>query len=126
MSKRKGFRERRKHKRFEMPTDSFVTLGPQGTIIGKIVDMSAGGLSFGYIDGQESVKKLSELDIFCMDNGFRLKEVRFKTAWEFETPNELPASSQTMRRSGVRFKKLSRGQRSQLKDFLENHPTGDL
>ena len=126
MTKGKGLNERRKHKRFQVPTGAFVALGPQGTILGKIADISVGGLAFAYINGQEPSKSLSELDIFFMDNGFCLRKVRFKTAWDFEIPNELPVNSETMRRSGVRFKKLRHNQKSQLKHFIEKHTMGEV
>jgi hypothetical protein len=126
MTNEKKPTERRKHKRFQMPTGAFVVLGPHGKILGKVVDISVSGLAFGYINGQGPLKGLSELDMFFMDIGFCLREVRFKTAWDFEIPNELPVNSETMRRSGVRFKKLRRSQRSQLKCFIENHTLGQM
>ena len=126
MINRKGLKERRKYKRFQVPTGAFVALGPHGKILGKVVDISVSGLAFGYINGQGSLKGLSELDMFFMDIGFCLREVRFKTAWDFEIPNELPVNSETMRRSGVRFKKLRRSQRSQLKCFIEKHALGQM
>jgi hypothetical protein len=101
-------------------------LGPHGTILGKIVDISAGGLAFGYINGHGPFKSSSELDILFLDNGFFLQKVRFKTAWDFEIPNELPVSAETMRRSGVRFKKLKNNQKSMLKYFIENHAVGEV
>ena len=52
MINRKGLKERRKHKRFQVPTGAFVALGPHGKILGKVVDISVSGLAFGYINGQ--------------------------------------------------------------------------
>jgi hypothetical protein len=93
--------------------------------VGKVVDISLGGLAFGYIDGQKPFRRSSELHMFCLEEGLCLRDVRFKTVWDFEIPNEVPVNSEAMRQSGVRFKKLGRDQRSQLKYFIEKYSMGE-
>ncbi len=125
MTKRKDAVERRKHRRFQIPSGAFVELCPRGAIVGKVVDISLGGLAFGYIDGQKPFRRSSELHMFCLEEGLCLRDVRFKTVWDFEIPNEVPVNSEAMRQSGVRFKKLGRDQRSQLKYFIEKYSMGE-
>jgi hypothetical protein len=113
--------ERRKHKRFQVPQGAFVTLGPRGRVLGKIVDISVSGVAFGYIDGKKPSKGVDELDILFMDSGFSLRKVQFETMWNSEVPNEVCYNPEPMRRSGVEFKELESNQASELKCFIENH-----
>ena len=115
--------ERRKHKRFQIRKGGFVGLGPYFGKVGPIIDVSIGGLGFRYIGSEET--NGSYLDIFLADDDFYLRNVRFKTIWDFKTVDETLSSSVTMRRRGVQFKKLTDHQRSQLEYFIKNHTVGE-
>jgi hypothetical protein len=119
--------ERRAHKRFQVPMGSFVSLGSNGSVLGQILDVSMGGLSFRYI-GDEA-ENGSRLDIFSTEHDLHLAKVPFKPVKDFEIDNQVlykmggkahPHCS-TMRRGSVKFHKLSRKQRSELKKFLQAH-----
>jgi len=116
-------RERRKHKRFQVPKGGFVGLGPYFGKVGPIIDVSKGGLGFRYVGSAES--NGSYLDMFLADKDFFLREVRFKPIWDSQIVNEKLSSSVTMRLQGVQFKKLTHYQRSQLEYFIQNHTTGE-
>jgi hypothetical protein len=118
--------ERREHERFEVPQGAYVTLGPGGRVLGKIVDISMSGVAFGYIDGVEPSKGSNELDLFFMDSSFSLRKVPFKTIWNIEIPNEIHYSTEPMRHTGVQFKRLKRNQASELKSFIESHDVGNV
>jgi hypothetical protein len=45
--------------------------------------------------------------------------------WDSKIVNKNPSSSVTMRLQGVKFKKLTRSQKSQLEYFIQNHTTGE-
>jgi hypothetical protein len=117
-------RERRKHKRFQVPKGAFVGLGPYFGKVGPIIDVSRGGLAFRYIGSAES-NGGSYLDMFLADKDFFLRQVQFKPMWDSKIVDEKPSSSVTMRRQGVRFKKLTHYQRSQLEYFIQNHTMGE-
>ena len=117
-------RERRKHKRFQVPKSTFAGLGPYFGKVGPIIDLSMSGLAFRYVGSAESNGE-SYLDMFLADKDFSLREVRFKPIWDSKMVNETPLSSVTMRLQGVQFKKLTRYQRSQLEYFIQNHTTGE-
>jgi hypothetical protein len=126
---RKPSAEQRAHKRFEVPMGSFVSLGSKGSVLGQILDVSMGGLSFRYI-GDESDNG-SHLDIFSTEHHFHLGKVPFKPVKDFEIDNQVlykmggkaHPHCRTMRRGSVKFHKLSRKQKSQLKNFIKNHAT---
>jgi hypothetical protein len=119
--------EQRAHKRFEVPMGSFVSLGSNGSILGQILDVSMGGLSFRYIgDGFENG---SHLDIFSTEHDFHLRKVPFKPVKDFEIDNQVlykiggktHPHCRAMRRGSVKFHRLSRKQKSELKKFLKTY-----
>jgi len=122
MSKTNQPSEQRQHRRFEVPTSSFVS---NNTVMGQIMDVSIGGLAFCYI-GKEFTDG-SYLDVFAPEHDFHLNKVPCKAVGDFEIRNKVlskigdtaPAHFKTMRRGSVEFCELSPGQRSQLKDFLQ-------
>ena len=119
--------EQRAHKRFEVPMGSFVSLGSNSSVLGQILDVSMGGLSFRYI-GDEP-KNGSHLDIFSTEHDFHLGKISYKPVKDFEIDNQVlykmggkaHPHCRTMRRGSVKFHKLSRKQRSELKKFLQTH-----
>jgi len=116
--------ERRKHKRFKVQDSAFVVVGapfrPHSTKVGQIIDMSMGGLAFGYIADEDRSNASSELGIFLADNSFHLRQIPFETISDLKT-NRVPFSSISMRRSGVQFGELTHDQISQLEYFIQNH-----
>jgi hypothetical protein len=122
--------EQRKHERYLVPTGSFVSLGNNGSILGQILDVSMGGLAFRYIG--ENSSNGSHLDMFSTEHHFHLRKVPFRSVTDFEIDNLLLCKiggrvhphCRTMRRGSVRFHKLSRKHKSQLKHFLENFAVG--
>ena len=59
--------EQRKHDRFIPKENAFAALGRKYTRVGKIKDISVGGLAFEYIAGEESNNNASEIDIFLVE-----------------------------------------------------------
>jgi hypothetical protein len=121
MSKRK---EHRKCKRLQAPKGVFVGVGPYNTKVGRLRDISMGGLAFRYI-GTDEPPNGSYLDIFLTDHDFYLGHVPFKVVSDFELSNKAPSSSTTMRRCCLRFRKLTNQQRAKLKEFLHSHAIGE-
>ena len=117
--------ERRKHRRMEVRDGAFVLLGPHSTKLGRIIDISMGGLAFSHMAREKPSSGLFELDIFTIDTDFYLERVVFETISDFKT-HENPFSSITMRRSGVRFGELGHSQVSQLEDFMQKYTVGEV
>jgi hypothetical protein len=112
--------ERRKHKRFEVPIGAFVVLGPQSTLVGRIIDISMGGLAFRHVDKENPPGGLDELDVFIIEDDFCLKHVPCETVSDLET-YESPFGSFIIRESAVQFRDLTPRQMSQLEHFIHNH-----
>jgi hypothetical protein len=118
------FVERRRHQRFQVPKNVFVTLGPHYVKLGQMIDVSMDGLAFCYKDREEPSDESFELDIFLAGNSFYLYKVSYETISDFETKG-VPLRSPTMRRCSVQFGQLTHHQISQLKHFIENYATGE-
>jgi hypothetical protein len=124
MTDRKKRVERRKHKRFDIPTGTFVSCRPHGPRLGEIINVSRGGLAFRYYGGNETSQESNELNIFLEEGNFHLNDVLFQTVTDFGI-HETPFSSLTMRRSSVRFDGLTDHQVSQLQNFIDNYAIGE-
>jgi hypothetical protein len=117
--------DRRKHNRCRVPTDSFVAFGYHGTILGQIIDISMGGMSFRYIDSKELPDE-SHLDMHMSEHDLCLDRVPFKTISDSEIPNTVackiievvPLSCKSMKRGGVQFGKLTPEQTPQLEYII--------
>jgi hypothetical protein len=117
MAKKK---EQRKHKRFQGPKGLFVGVGPENTKVGRVSDLSVGGLAFCYV-GIEEPSGGSYLDLFFTDKDFYLGRLRFKTVSDCELIEKEPSCSETLRRCGVKFRKPTRHQKAELERFIQNH-----
>jgi hypothetical protein len=122
---KKEVTERRKEKRFRMPTGAVVAFRPGYLKLGRIIEIGKGGLSFSYIADEELPNLSSQLDIFLAIQNFYLYNVPFKTIWDFETDNVRFASIRT-RRSGLKFEHLTTDQISRLESFIHNHTAGKV
>ena len=119
--------ERRRHQRFQMPSSAFAGLSPYYGKLGRILDLSMGGLAFHYI-GTEEPNGSTSIDIFMNDLDsyldFYLRNVTFKTISDFPVVTDGLATV-TLRRMGVQFGKLTQGQRAALEHFIEEHAIGE-
>ena len=115
--------DRRKHKRFQLPMSAFAGLGPYFGKVGRILDISMGGLAFRYIGGEEP-NGSTYIDIFMNDLDFYLRNLQYKTISDFPVVTD-SLSTVTLRRRGVHFVKMKPQQRDALKDFIEEHAIGE-
>jgi hypothetical protein len=114
--------EKRKHKRLDTPRDAVVflrTSWPDFTIVGKIIDVSTGGLAFLYTAARMHEDEPRKLDIILADSRFSLREIPFKTVSDVEIPVECPVGFMTPRRRGVQFGHLTENQRLELAYFIQ-------
>jgi len=118
--RRKGTRKR-SHQRFKAKEGAYAALEADHNIIGMIMDISKGGLSFQYIfDGRE-VSGSVMVDILRKGKAFHLKNVPFKVTSDFPVDKKVPFSTITLRHCGGKFRVLTDEQTSQLDHFLNNH-----
>ena len=136
--------EHRYHKRFQLNENAFalirpVSAGPlkifgkgMGGVacavfdarpakLGKIDNISMGGLMFHYVDSKTQLSEALVLDILLADCGFYLANIAYKTLADVVIPEDLPGDPFAMRQVRLQFHKLNAIQHAKLHDFILNH-----
>jgi len=117
--------ERRQFRRFLTDNRAFACLRPDFGRLGKIKDISKGGLAFGYLSSDGLREEPSEIDIFLSGDGFYLPNVPCRVIYDFQIgENFIPTSFLHDRLCGVGFGQLTEGQKSKLQLFLSKYVTG--
>ena len=138
--------EYRYHKRFQLKKDAFALIRslPTGSLkidgksmgciasavfdakparLGKIDNISMGGLMFHHVDSQVQINQAVVLDILLADSGFYLANIPFKTITDVLLPDDVSSDTIKMRQVRLQYLKLNPVQRASLKDFILNHGT---
>jgi hypothetical protein len=123
--------ERRMYKRFQVKDWIFSVLVPRYDRLGKIIDISKGGLSFNYIarhEDEETCKKSSSFAIEVFEGGAGKSLVRLpcKAIYARDAEDAQPGDLAAIRRCGVEFDDLSPSQAVQLESFLQEYTTVEL
>ena len=120
--------DQRRWARFPVPSESAFTVFKRHrfrpSLMGNIVDIGLGGLSFRYIADEKCSSRLSHIDILSTDGRFSLNKVKVKTISDFEISNEASAGFET-RQCGVQFGDLTDNQKSDLRYFIQTYTTAD-
>ena len=117
--------EQRQFRRFFVDDRAFACLRPHFVKLGKIKNISRGGLAFEYLCDEGCKEDSSELDIFLSGNRFYLPKMPCKVVYDFQTGEDLtPMSTFQDRRCGMQFGELTEEQESKLRLFLDDYSTG--
>jgi hypothetical protein len=117
--------EGRKHKRFQVVGDAFVLLRPSYYAVGRIIDISMGGLTFDYMVAKEEPIHATALEIFLPDGSFHSGNIPCQAIWDMIT-YESPLTSTKKKRCGVQFGQMTDAEEAQLEYFIDNHTTAML
>jgi len=115
--------DRRKYIRYKVNKDAFAVIRTSDNKLGRIRDVSKGGLSFEYITKGDPAEGLTELDIFTTENDFYLKLLPVQVIMDSTLESEHVFSSLEMRRLAVQFGEMTPIQMSKLDYFLQHHTT---
>ena len=121
--------ERRKYVRFIALPNTYAALGSSFTKIGKIRDISMGGLAFEYFSGTEdSIRRDSTVTIFMTVNNFYLANLpcRMMSDHPKHNSNETYSlnPSYLVKRCSLQFMAISEDQRQQLEYYLNKYTHG--
>ncbi len=119
--------ERREKARYRPQKLTFIAIKPQFVKLGKILDISEGGLCFQYLvkDDQIGDAPALEADIFMSENGYYLPDVSCKMVWDTPIQQDMtfPSGFQS-RRCGLQFGRLTKDQKGKLERFLKECTAG--
>lgn len=141
-----GWIECRYHKRFRLKEDTFAVIRPVSasplkiygrsmgciacavfnampTRLGRIDNLSMGGLLFHHVDCTAHATRELVLDILLADCGFYLANLSFKIITDVVIPADVPGDAIDMRQVRLQFEKLNAIQQVRLRDFIGNHGT---
>jgi hypothetical protein len=118
MDEEKPF-ERRKNKRFQAPPNTYALLNDQVSKLGRVLDISKGGLAFRYVSVDKKLKKVFQLDLISAHVDLGLNGLPVRVVSEFETASETPARAVTLIRASVQFEGLTGEQAKGLEFFLQ-------
>jgi len=120
--------ERRKFTRFLVPENVYAALGPSFSKVGRIKDLSIGGLAIEYLTDGDFALGNSHVDIFIRGEEFYLSKLPCKIV--YDVPIESSANSKvselTRKRCGVQFHRFTNGLTKRLEGFLKVGTIGAL
>ena len=121
--------KRRKYVRFLAQPNAYAALGSSFTKIGKILDISMGGLAFEYFSSSEDLNQYdSTVTIFISVNSFYLENVPCRMISDLpkcgSDNSSVLNSNYLVKRSCIQFMTISEDQKQRLEYFLNYHTRG--
>ena len=117
--------EKRKYARASPLGNAFAALGRRYTKVGRIKDLSLGGLAFEYISESEKDRDSSRIDIFIIGDVFHLYNIPCEVVYDVQLPvpieNYESINISPTKRCGVKFGVFTDDDLAQMKLFLEFH-----
>ena len=117
----------RRYTRFVVEDHTFAALGKDYSKVGKIIDISLGGLAFEYLnDNQHSVNGVSMINLFSSVGGFHMSELTCRVICDFPTRLADRNVDGTLQknRCSIQFTSISDAQRELLDEFIKNNTVG--
>ncbi|MDY6903743.1 MAG: diguanylate cyclase [Thermodesulfobacteriota bacterium] len=118
MSEISGFVERRKHPRVTISSGTAALLTNSEVRMGKIVDLSMGGVGFSYTAKTDEEGPVtgehSRIDLLMHDSDFYIEKVPCRIISDFTVHNRLSLDHKSLHRCGIAFEKLTPAQKAQL------------
>ena len=116
--------EKRKCKRYKIKSDVYITFRPHFHLMGKMKDVSRGGLGFEYtrIDDHPVQEKV-EVDIFSASNGLHMARIPCRVAYDVKVGSYPSFESLETRRCGLQFSELSMQQIGAISNFITSFAT---
>jgi hypothetical protein len=123
--------EKRKYVRFLAQPDTYAAIGSGFTKIGKIRNISMGGLAFDYYSDTGDTEDVRHYDskviIFTADNLY-LEKMPCRMIYNFPkcSSNQavLLSSNYPVKRYGLKFMTIPEGQSKRLEHFIHNYTQG--
>ncbi len=117
--------EKRNHERHDFGDTVYAVMRPDFSNLGKLRNISMGGLCIEYLAETPSSPQCTHVDIFTSHEGFYLPEVPCALVYDEPSVGMQASDFSTChhRRCGLRFGELSREQELKIRFFIEHHAT---
>jgi hypothetical protein len=120
--------DKRKDKRFLVGEEVIVALRNKSSRVGRVKDISMGGLSFEHIYDEDLEGESSKRDVSLWVDNYRMADIPCRVVYDIpisEPPeyDYLSVHFKT-RRCGIQFGELTVNQETQLDFFLKTHTKG--
>jgi len=121
--------ERRKYVRFLVQPNTYAALGSRFTKVGKVRDISIGGLAFEYLSNTEDLDQpYSKIAIYQSENKFHLANLPCRVIYDLPqralNKNLVSNSIYVTNRCAVQFITIAEHQIERLTYFLDHHTKG--
>ena len=104
-------KERRRHVRYKTPDSCYAALRAESITVGRIRDISAGGLSFEYLEGMDAPilpGGEERVDLFLAGGGLFVRKIPCQTVRDSLTGQDAPSFSGVgVRLRGLQFEDLT-------------------
>ena len=116
--------ERRKHQRFRLKDLAIAVPNKPTSQVGRIVNISKGGLAVRYVDRDDWAGEADSIDIL-INSGLFLTNIPIQNVSDFEVENQVSFSIMTERQCCLQFGALSSEQENRLDEFIRQHGVGN-
>lgn len=114
-------RERRRDERFRLAGDVFLAFRPSFERVGRILDISAGGIAVEYASDLGPLERGEVLvDIFMKHKNNRIRNLPCHVVYDVEEPSGFEWEGVSPRRCGLKFLALAEEHLSELRGFFSN------
>ncbi len=124
-----GGAEKRKTARFFPKEGTFAAFGNGLSKVGKVKDISLGGLSFEYLYDDETDSDAKLVDIWMLGAKYALRDVPCKKVYDIRSASDYenqPFVSTIMNRCGLQFETLSTDQSAKLSSFIREQTISSM
>jgi hypothetical protein len=108
----------------------YAALGRDYERVGKLIDLSLGGLAFEYMSNGDQNGDYSQIDIFKVGEVFNLHKLPCQIVYDiplFQVRGNIKSSKHPQNhRCGVEFNKITKESYDQLTLFLESHTVANI
>ena len=116
-----NYSERRRHPRYRSKVEAYAVLRAEAPVLAQLIDISEGGMSVWYVDGEGGSLSPGHVDLFLMDSPYRISGLPVETTSDFETRFDTVSTDRTTRRRCFRFGHLGALQKNAVVDFITYH-----
>lgn len=117
--------ERRKHRRFKAPGETYAVFRAPHPMLGQVIDISEGGLSILYIESDQKPTNVLEFDLFTLSNDVKVKAIAAVACSDQKLPGTGADDFETRRRRGIEFVGLLDGQKKAVRKLILKQTDGN-